>query len=218
MKNRDFWLLMTILLGILLIAVFSGCYTEKKAIKQVDKAIVVYPVPASQEFRRFFPITTTGKSFSTDSAAYKESLDSLYSTRGWYETLIRGLETLPAHPVAQDTLCPELAKELIQANKKIDYQEQYIISMTDDFNHIQPVIINRVDTILDKSVAMEWEYKNQQLEKRLTASQDETAQKEKSKEKWFAWTVRLGVSSIILLLLLIAAIWLLIQKQKAKVL
>jgi len=214
MKGKSFLALMIMLIILaVIVASLNSCYTEKKAIKQVDKAIVYYPVPASQEFRRFFPIVTTGQSFSTDSAGYKASLDSLYNSKAWYESLIRGLETLPPHPVEQDTICPELSKALIQAKKEIEYQEQYIISITDDFNNIKPIIINRVDTILDKSVAMEWEKKLQDSEREVKYVKDELKESNKQKDKWFKWTVRLGISSISLLLLLAVAAYLLFKKK-----
>jgi len=65
---------------------------------------------------------------------------------------------------------------------------------------------------------MEWEKKLQDSEREIKYVKDELKSSDKQKQKWFAWTVRLGISSIALLLLLIAAIWLLIQKKKANIL
>lgn len=220
MKGKSFLALMAslILLMLLLSMILPSCYSSKKAEKAVSKALAYYPEQTIGKVRILAPCVTFGHSFSTDSAAYKAGIDSLYNTRGWYETLIRGIETLPPHPIQQDTLCPEMAKELIQSQKQNEWSEQYIISLTDQFNNLKPIIINRVDTIEDLAKVMELDLRLLSINQELKDSKIEVAQKEKSQQKWFAWTVRLGISSIILLLLLIAAIWLLIQKSKAKLL
>lgn len=217
-KTETSWLdIFLIFLAVLIVLMaLGGCYTEKKAIKQVDKAIVNYPVPSSQEFRRFFPIVTTGQSFSTDSAAYKASLDSLYNTKGWYETLIRSIEKPEQHPIAQDTICPELAKELIAAQKLNEYQEQYIISMTDDFNHIQPIVVNRIDTVLDKSIPMELEAKVQQLEKRNNTLQTDLQISNNKNQKLQSRCNKLFLSLAGLLLLIGGFIWFSIKKRNLK--
>lgn len=207
MKGKHFFALIAILS--LLIYLLFGCYSPKKAEKQVSKALSYYPEQTIGKVRILAPCVTFGHSFTTDSAAYKESLDSLYNTRGWYETLIRGIETLPPHPAIEDTLCPQMAKELLIAQKENDYQEQYIISLTDQFNNIKPIIINRVDTFEDLAKVMEKDFQlldAQKLYKQQTAELTNVKQeRDKSKSKngtliW--WIVGLGIFILLLLVLL----------------
>jgi len=151
MKAGVFFRLMAaLIIGLVLLMYFTSCYSSKKADKAVSKALATYPEQTIGKVRLLAPCVTIGSSFSIDSAAYKSSLDSLYNSRGWYEALIRGLEQFQ-HDTAENKNCPTILKELELANKKIEYQEEYIIDLTDKFNSIEPIVINRVDTVLDKS-------------------------------------------------------------------
>lgn len=210
MKAKQFILLMIALIAGLSLLIFLGsCYSSKKAEKEVSKALAYYPEQTIGKVRILAPCVTSGHSFTTDSAAYKASIDSLYNSRGWYESLIRGLENLPPHPIEQDSLCPEMAKELLQAQKEIDYQEQYIIDITDRLNNLQPVIINRTDTIEDLAKVMEKDlqlldarklYKQQTDELTNVKSERDKAVKAKNKLIW--WIVGEGIGLLVLLALM----------------
>jgi len=150
MSGKNFSLLMAALIGLLLIFLIAGCNSEKRIMKGVSKGLAFYPEQTIAKVRLLSPCVTIGSSFSTDSVAYKASLDSLHNSRVSYESLIRGLEQFQ-HDTAENKNCPTILKELELANKKMDYQEEYIIDLTDKFNSIEPIVINRVDTVLDKS-------------------------------------------------------------------
>jgi len=213
MKGKQFLALMVALaLAVLLLIMAQGCYSPKKAEKQVSKALAYYPEQTIGKVRILAPCFTIGSSFTTDSAAYKESIDSLYNSRAWYESLIRGLESLPPHPIAQDTLCPEMAKELIQANKEIDYQEQYIIDLTDKFNKIKPVIINKVDTVEDMAKVMEKDLELLQVKSESRKVIEKMYITELQKNKWRKWALISGGS--LLALLIAIGIYVYIQIKK----
>jgi hypothetical protein len=44
---------------LLLLLLLAGCYTEKKAAKQADKAMKEYPKAINEQFRKEFPCVTT---------------------------------------------------------------------------------------------------------------------------------------------------------------
>ena len=193
------------------ILLFS-CNSEKRIMRGVDRGLTYQREQTIARVRIFAPCVTSGTSFSTDSAAYKESIDSLYNSRAWYESLIRGLETLPPHPIQQDTLCPEMAKELIQANKEIDYQEQYIIDLTDKFNRIKPVIVNRVDTVEDLAKVMEKDLQLLDKQKELIAVKKERDEYKQGEKKWRKWTFISGGSLLALLIAIGFYIYIQIKK------
>lgn len=201
-----------------LLFLFTGCYTEKKAIDQAKKGIVTYPVPVSQVYRTFFPCITTGHTSITDSSAYKSSLDSLTKSKEFYEALITELGQPIEHDPKDDSVCNKYLQEIERLNKVHQYDTDYIIDVTDRFNLIEPIVINHYDTIIDKGEVMEAQAALQGSKNEIKEAKGEIASKEKKIQKWFACTVRLGISSIIELLIIIGLIWLLFQKKKANIL
>jgi len=84
MKNRDFWLLMTILIGILLIALCSGCNTAKKAVRQSTNAIANHPKEVLPIFRGAFPCVETSADttfFINDTTIYVDCPDSVSASQ-----------------------------------------------------------------------------------------------------------------------------------------
>jgi len=210
MKAKTFFALMlSLLIALFVMLYLTSCYSPKKAEKQVSKALSYYPEQTIGKVRLLAPCVTLGSSFSTDSAAYKSSLDSLYNSRGWYESLIRGLEQFK-HDTIEDKHCPTLLKELELANKKNEYQEDYIIDLTEKFNSIEPVIINRVDTVEDLAKVLEKDlqllesrklYIQQTEELSKVKIERDKAKKSSNKKTW--WMVGEGFS----ILLLVAAMY-----------
>jgi len=206
MKAGVFFRLMAALvIGLLLILYATSCYSPKKASKQVSKALAYYPEQTIGKVRLLAPCVTLGSSFSTDSAAYKASIDSLYNSRGWYESLIRGLEQFQ-HDTAENKNCPTILRELELANKKIEVQEDYIIDLTDQFNKIEPIIINRVDTVEDLAKVVEKDlqllesrklYSQQTEELTKAKTERDKAKKASNKKTW--WMVGEGFSILLLL-------------------
>lgn len=209
--NNDYqyqtsWRTIFIIFAIFIAAMLLfSCYSPKKAEKQVSKALAYYPEQTIGKVRILAPCVTLGHSFTTDSAAYKESLDSLYNTRGWYEQLIRGLESLPPHPTTEDTLCPAMAKEIVQLRQAKEWSEQYIIDLTRQYENIKPVIINRVDTIEDLAKVQEMDFKllaqqkmyREQTEELSKVKQErDKAKAASSKKTW--WMVGEGLLALLL--------------------
>jgi len=199
-----------------LISLLSGCYTEKKAIKQVDKAIVIYPVPSSQEFRRFFPCVISGSSFVTDSTAYKNSLDSLTQSKAFYELLIASVNVPVEHNPLLDSVCADYLKEIDRLNKKLDYQDNYIIELTDDFNHIEPVIINHYDTTEDLGKVMEKDAELQLAKRELQTVKTDLQIAEKKVKKQRGILTKIYISLGILLLLIGGWFYFSIKKRGIK--
>ena len=56
----------------LLLLVLSGCYSSKKAIIQVDKALSVYPEIVAKQIRDRFPCIPDTITKKIDSSEYKE--------------------------------------------------------------------------------------------------------------------------------------------------
>jgi len=220
MKGKQFLALMAALaLAVLLLIMAQGCYSPKKAEKQVSKALAYYPEQTIGKVRILAPCFTIGSSFSTDSAAYKASIDSLYNSRAWYESLIRGLESLPPHPLSEDTLCPAMAKELIQLRQGQEWAQQYIIDLTDRIDHIKPIIINRTDTLEDMGKVMEMDFKllaQQELYKQqteeLTKARVERDEIKQGRNTWRKWAF-IGGGSLLALLIAIG-IYVCIQIKK----
>jgi hypothetical protein len=208
MSNPKFFKLMAVLIGLLLVWLFnSSCRSEKYLMKQVDKSFAFHPNPTIRKLRAFAPCVTSASSIKIDSSAYISSLDSLIQSKAFYEALIRGIESMP-HDTAEDIKCPTLLAELAAAKKEIDYQEQYIINLTDDFNHIKPIIINRTDTVEDLSKVIEKDNELTDAKTELTTSKKETtevkADRDKLKDgrnswrKWFLILAGINIGGIVI--------------------
>ena len=183
MKNKYFIPLLAALILALFLFVFCGCYTEKKALAQVDKAIIKYPVPSSQKFRMIFPCVKIGRSFYADSTAYKSSLDSLNNSKLFYEALIQSQAEEIEHDTAFDLICADYLKEIDRLKKITATQTKYIIDLTDDFNNVQPIVIRQTDTIADMSVIMEKDVELQAAKKETQVAKKETAEVEQLCDK-----------------------------------
>ncbi len=65
---------------------FCGCYTQKKAEQQAEKALDKYPVPVGEMFRKEFPCVSDSIG---DSTAIKEWMAAVNETAQFYEDLLK---------------------------------------------------------------------------------------------------------------------------------
>ncbi len=66
-----------LILFIVSVALLNSCYTEKKAVKQVQKAVIEYPDTTRSIFRARYPLIITNK--PTDSVDFKKYLSEIDS-------------------------------------------------------------------------------------------------------------------------------------------
>jgi len=76
----------------LLLLVLSGCYSSKKAIIQVDKALSVYPEIVAKQIRDRFPCIPDTITKKIDSSEYKEWKKQLDETISFYDSLLNNVE------------------------------------------------------------------------------------------------------------------------------
>ena len=203
MKARNFFALMAaLILGLLLVLHCTSCYTPKKAEKEVSRALAYYPEQTIGKVRILAPCVTFGSSTTIDSTGYKAGVDSLKKKKEIYDRLINAINQAPPHPQVEDTLCPAMRKELEVCRQEVEYQEQYIINMTDDFNKIMPVVINRTDTVEDLAKVMEKDLELLRVKGEYRIQVEKTNIAESQKNKWRNRTTVFGISLIVLLLLI----------------
>ncbi len=213
--------LILILLGFVafffILSAVTGCNSEKKIMKGVNKGLVYYPTKTVQAVRALYPCIKIGRSFYADSTAYKNSLDSLAQTKEFFEALLSGLADTSGFILKDpslDSICNSYLKKIDKLNTIKEYQEKYIIRLTDDFNHIEPVVIHDSVAIEDLSKVMEIDAELQDSKDEAKQVKLELKEANDKKDNWFGWAVKLGLSSLVLFLLVLLLGYLLFKKKK----
>lgn len=172
-----------IILCILASCYLFGCYTDKKATKQVTKAILQKPVIAAELTRKAFPCITTGEVKTVDSVDYNIWKLKLDSVNAFYEELMRSIEpeiihdTVKTDPVVSK-YCEEYKKNetIYRKNEtsfkeKIKNQENQISDLNEKLKTIPPVkegttirIKDSAEIFLIQNKLNELDDKNKKLE------------------------------------------------------
>lgn len=84
-RNNGTWLIVSIIIMLIAIAIFSSCYTQKKAAKQLNKAHDNFPSLTAQDLSKWFPPSDTSdysigqldSVVDPMTAYYKQKADSL---------------------------------------------------------------------------------------------------------------------------------------------
>jgi len=181
MKNNNFAMLIAALLGLLLIFVFSGCYTDSKATKQVHKAIDKKPLIALPIFRGEFPCITTGTIRIIDSTDYKIWKDSVDKVNAFYGELLANIEPEIIHET--DTLdCDQLKKDLAKykgndAKQKniIGIKDKQISALNERINNVKPVKDSTSSQIEDLSMVAEKDIQLNELQKKYDSQGESLA-------------------------------------------
>lgn len=134
---------------LILALMLSGCYSQKKASKQIARAGIEYPELIAANCAEKFPVTAKeGKPIVTylpaDNKDYTGKLDSLSDALNWMHSMYEG--AINAHK--GDTSCQNTIKELQNRNDSLfrafmDFKRKYIPCKPDT------VKIYRTDTIPD---------------------------------------------------------------------
>jgi hypothetical protein len=139
--------LLFVLLGILL----SGCYTRRKADRQVSMAAVTFPDILAKKARDLFPCVTKGGDtiWVSDSSQYVSVLDELQSQYAemYYEkdSLNKILDGMKDDTLSADMI-DALREVISQRDKKIEL-------ILNKVNHIPPITITKTihDTTVDNA-------------------------------------------------------------------
>lgn len=135
---------------------FLGCYNQKKAVKQINKAVANYPDTTNAIFRKNFPIITTPKpTDSTQYKAYQEEIERLLRENEYLNS--RQPDTVyDPYPYFDSAVCIE------QFRKNTALSIQYN-KLLDNYSALQKICKERPplrDTIVEKdsSEARYWNY------------------------------------------------------------
>ena len=128
-------------LVVFLLIFLSGCYTQKKAEKQVNKAQLNHPIVVAKLAAKYYPpiLVTT-----TDSAAYKKYLEQIDELNRFYESMAERVvyDTVPGEiEVWEDsTRVLQLTKTIKSLNGKLQAAYANVAALTEKAKSVPPVV------------------------------------------------------------------------------
>lgn len=191
-------------LVIFLLIFLSGCYTQKKAEKQVNKAQLNHPIVVAKLAAKYYPpiLVTT-----TDSAAYKKYLEQIDELNRFYESMAERVvyDTVPGEiEVWEDsTRVLQLTKTVKSLNGKLQAAYANVAALTEKAKSVPPVV---------KETTQQDSAKNTYYQEQIAVL---TVQRDKVTKKLSDWKTIAFISAIVafMLLLFLAAV-LYIKKGK----
>lgn len=111
-----------LILFVVSVALLNSCYTEKKAVKQVQKAIITYPDTTRSIFRARYPLIITNS--PTDSAEFKKYLAEIDSIAAELEEEKNKLPLVDTFPL------------FVEDIKKIEILQKNLTIMRAKFNNL----------------------------------------------------------------------------------
>ena len=160
-----------------------GCYSEKKAQQQVDRATVSYPLMLAKKARDLFPCITKDsvvEKIISDSAAYNEVIEDLqselFASFQLQDSLIKALAT-------GDTSCVKYASvvmQLQQQNRVLKFQLQNIPPIHDTIR-ITKKTMDSAAVALANNEALKERIQKDRLQSKLDAVNEAYAN---DKAKW----------------------------------
>ena len=165
---------------LILALMLSGCYSQKKASKQIARAGIEYPELIAANCANKFPVVAKEgkpviKYLPADNADYTGKIDSLSDALNWMQGLYQS--AIDAHK--GDTSCQNTIRQLQKRNDSLfrafmDFKRKYIPCKPDT------VKIYRTDTIPDLAAIA---VRDAQIAS-LKADNDSLSQKLKTVRKW----------------------------------
>lgn len=174
-----------------------GCYTQKKAERQVNKAQLNHPEVVAKLAAKYYPpimVTTT------DSTAYKKYLEQIDELNKFYESMAEKVvyDTVPGEiEVWEDsTKVIKLTKIVKSLNGKLQAAYANVAALTEKAREAKPVVV----TVVQKDSAQNFSYQEQ--------IRTLTVQKDKFTKKLSDWKTvaffMLALSFILACLLFVA--------------
>lgn len=178
-----------LILLITCIALLNSCYTEKKAVKQTQKAVLNYPDTTRGIFRTRWPLIITNK--PTDSTEFKKYLSEIDRIAKELEEEKNKFPIIDTFPLfIEDSQKIEILQSnlLIERNKYKNLSAKYI--QLEKVCKSQPPIRDTVE-IADSSAIDQAYYitgqmidaKNKELEEKEKQLQDAVEEKNKTEKK-----------------------------------
>jgi hypothetical protein len=166
---------------LILIILLSGCYTAKKADRQMNKAYVYHKALTAQKFSEWFPCET----LQIDSS---EKIEYIYKTDTLLKYILR--ESEPINRILRDTIvryyngCDSLKKELKRAKGLIEHLTYEI--------QLKPIVYYK--TIVDSA-------RNVSLQNQLNQANEELKKRNKNYVMSLWWIIALMIALLLSILL-----------------
>ena len=139
LKTGKIFLGLICLIWILIIIIsFTGCYTEKKAVKQATKAMTEKPLKILPLFREKFPCIITGIVRITDSTDYKLWKDSIDKVNAFYGDLLDNIEPEIIHDTTIKE-CDEYRSNEVRYKAKIEYKDRQLLALNEMIKNSKPI-------------------------------------------------------------------------------
>jgi len=185
----------------LLLLVLSGCYSSKKAIIQVDKALSVYPEIVAKQIRDRFPCIPDTFKIKSDSSEYKRWKKQLDETIAFYDSLLNNVE--PQVIFEKDLSDSMKVVVLLANNEKLNTKISYLEKTLTKIISAKPPVIH--DTIPIKDSAEVYLAKTETAKEKILneklASENAVLKSKITKKNKEIWIGRLIFLFIILWLL-----------------
>jgi hypothetical protein len=166
---------------LIFIILLSGCYTAKKADRQMNKAYVYHKALTAQKFSEWFPCET----LQIDSS---EKIEYIYKTDTLLKYILR--ESEPINRILRDTIvryyngCDSLKKELKRAKGLIEHLTYEI--------QLKPIVYYK--TIVDSA-------RNVSLQNQLNQANEELKKRNKNYVMSLWWIIALMIALLLSILL-----------------
>ena len=166
---------------LILIILLSGCYTAKKADRQMNKAYVYHKALTAQKFSEWFPCET----LQIDSS---DKIEYIYKTDTLLKYILR--ESEPINRILRDTIvryyngCDSLKKELKRAKGLIEHLTYEI--------QLKPIVYYK--TIVDSA-------RNVSLQNQLNQANEELKKRNKNYVMSLWWIIGLMIALLLSILL-----------------
>ena len=167
---------------IIFLIFFIGCYSPKKAERQLDKANDNYPGLVAQKTSKWFPCKEI--KVKTDSSAYKKwmtSLDSLFDRGTDTIIVVDSFETI-------STDCSTYKKDLIAISSQLN-KANHTIRLIKNKITIAPAVHDTVIKLDSAQIVI--------LSEKLKQSEAEKEKQEKKHDFWFKFGISFLVAFLI---------------------
>ena len=142
MKNKYLvkgikWVFAYVIAAFILIY-FGSCYNTKKAERQTNKALIIYPAVVAAIARTAFPCYVVKSENKIDSADYKKWKDSVNILNDIYDDIFNQIQPVLIHDTTNN--CLLFKDNEIKFRLQIDNQKKLIAGLNYKIDNIKPII------------------------------------------------------------------------------
>lgn len=166
----------TLIMAAIAVCILSGCYTQKKAVADLDKGLLKFPVPVLTHIHELYPCGEKQVEHITDSTDYKKWKGIADSLNRYYDSLVSSFSP----QIEYDTLLITDSAKLVQCGINNAWLKKVIIAKDNKIRELNRVI-NNAPTIHDTTKV----FLSDSLSHKLVNSQkDEISNLKLSESNW----------------------------------